>query len=102
MDLTISTYTSPTVRQGADVSQRQNVQLDRAQASSHTPTRASEETQSGTRDSVELSPLVKLAFRTVHETADVRDDLVEQVRQGLRAGRTELDGKKLADKLVSL
>lgn len=102
MDLNISAHISPTVRQGADVSQRQNVQLDRAQASSHTPTRASEEARGGRRDSVELSPLVQLAFKTVRETAEVRDDLIEHVRQGLRAGRTELDGRKLAEKLVSL
>ena len=102
MDLKISAHISPTVHQGADVSQRQNVQLDRAQASSPSPMRASEEAPGGRRDNVELSPLVKLAFKTVRETADVRDDLVEQVRQGLRAGRTELDGRKLADKLVSL
>lgn len=101
MDLSISAHISPTVHQGADVSPRQNVQLDRAQATSQTPTRAPEEARGGSRDSVELSPSVQLAFKTVRETADVRDDLVEHVRQGLRAGRTELDGRKLAEKLVS-
>lgn len=101
MDLNISAPISLTVGQGADVSQRQHVKLDRAQASSRPSTQASEEAEGGRKDSVELSPLLQLAFKTVRETAEVRDDLVEHVRQGLRAGRTELDGRTLAEKLVS-
>ncbi len=101
MDLSIPAHISPTVHQGVDVSPRPDVLLDRAQATSQTPTRASEEARGGSRDSVELSPSVQLAFKTVRETADLREDLVEHVRQGLQAGRTELNGRKLAEKLIS-
>jgi negative regulator of flagellin synthesis FlgM len=58
---------------------------------------------SPSQDSVELSPQAKgmqEAMRILDTLPDVREDKVAQIKQQIEEGSYEIDGKKIAEKMI--